>query len=277
MGFEEVKIKSEVTELEQLVIAHMDAVEPRLIYLDHQSKTEGGRLDVLCLDQDGILVVIELKNREDDTMLLQALEYLDYVNENKDRLASFYAKRLKQEKKDIEIDKTSPPRIILISPSFSDTLKKSVKYIDEDYQISLKQFKYLRSKKTGETAPYFPEVPVEGRALFEEPKTVDDHINKIADTALRQLSHEIIEKIRSFDPAVELRPAQYWLGFFYRGRRFGILESRKSKFHLYVTTAGAKTWDEFPMVTVEKREDLTSDFLEKMRQRCIEVGGQSGQ
>jgi len=273
MAFEEIKVKSEVTELEQLVISHVDSVEPGLIYLDHQSKTEGGRLDVLCVDQEGIFVVMELKNKEDDTMLMQALEYLDYVNEHKDRLASFYARHLRHEKKEVEIDKASPPRIMLVAPSFSDMLKKCVKYVDEDYPVSLKQFKYLRSKKTGEIAPFFFEVPVEERPYFEEPKTSDDHVNKIADPKLRELCHEVIERVRSFGPGVEFRPVQNWLGFFYGGRRFGILETRKSKFHLYVTTAGAKTWDEFLTVTVENRENLTPEFLEKMKQRYLEVGG----
>jgi len=49
MAFEELIVKDE-NELENLVIAHIEAVEPGLIYLDHQRKTERGRLDVLCAD-----------------------------------------------------------------------------------------------------------------------------------------------------------------------------------------------------------------------------------
>jgi hypothetical protein len=272
MAFEEIKVKDE-PELEDLVISHIDSVEGGLVYLDHQRKTEGGRLDVLCVDQEGVLVVMELKNREDDTMLLQALEYLDYVNENKDRFASFYTKKLKHEKRDIEIDKSSPPRIVLVAPSFSDALKKCVKYVDEDYAVSLKQFRYLRSKKTGEAAPYFFDVAVETPLVFEEPKTFEDHVNKIADSKLREFCLEVIERIRALGPGIECQPARYWLGFFYRGRRFATLIARRSLFHLYVTTAGARTWQEFPKITIEKKDDLTQDFFEKIRQRYVEVGG----
>jgi len=273
MTFEEIKVKDEA-ELEELAISHIDSVESGLVYLDHQRKTEGGRLDILCVDQDGVFVVMELKNREDDAMLLQALEYLDYVNENKDRFANFYSKRLKQDKKDIEIDKASPPRIMLVAPSFSDALKKCVKYIDEDYPVSLKQFKYLRSKKTGEVAPYFFDVAVEAPVIFEEPKTFDDHVNKIADEKLRELCLEVIERIRGLGLGIECQPAQYWLGFFYRGRRFATLIPRRSMFHLYVTIAGARTWQEFPKITVEKKDDLTQEFFDKIKQRYVEVGGQ---
>jgi RecB family endonuclease NucS len=65
MAFEELPVRDE-TELENLVITNIEAVEPGLIYLDHQRKTEGGRLDILCVDQDGVFVVMELKNKEDD-------------------------------------------------------------------------------------------------------------------------------------------------------------------------------------------------------------------
>jgi|GEM_PF-2618659 len=272
MAFEEIKMKDE-TELENAVITHADAVESGLVYLDHQKRTEGGRLDVLCVDQDGVFVVMELKNKQDDAMLLQVLEYLDYVNENKDRFASFYNKRLKHEGKDIEIDKAAPPRIMLVASGFSDALKKCVKYVDEDYEVSLKQFKYLRSRKTGEAAPYFFDVAVEAPAVFEEPKTFDDHINKIADSALRENCLEVIERIKGLGPGVEYQPAQYWVGFFRGGRRFAILVTRKSVFHLYVTTAGGKTWQDFPQITVKKAGDLTPEFFDKIRQRYLEVGG----
>jgi hypothetical protein len=186
------QVKDE-TELETLVTSHVEAVEPELIYLDHQRKTERGPLDVLCVDQEGVFVVMELKIKEDDAMFMQALEYLDYVNENVDRFASFYTRKLKHEKQEIEIDKSSPPRIVLVAPSFSETLKKCAKYVDEDYPISLKQFKLLRHKKTGEAALVFIDVPVEEPEIFVEAKTPDDHLGKISDPRLRDLCKEIIE------------------------------------------------------------------------------------
>lgn len=271
MAFEELKVRDE-TELENTVITHMDEVEPGLVYLDHQRRTEGGRLDVLCVDQDGVFVVVELKNKEDDTMFMQALEYLDYVNENIDRFATFYARRLKHEKKEIEIDKASPPRIVLIAPSFSDTLKKCAKYIDEDYAVSLKQFKILRIKKTGELGPLFIDMPVRAPQIFEEPKTFDDHLNKISDSHLRELCLEIINKIKSVGSDVEVQSREYWLGFFYRGKRFATLVPRKSMFHVYITLGG-RPWQEYPKISVKNKEDFTQEFYDRIAQRFREVGG----
>ena len=37
-----------------------------------------------------VFVVMELKVKEDDAMSMQALEYLDSINERVDRFASFY-------------------------------------------------------------------------------------------------------------------------------------------------------------------------------------------
>ena len=67
MAFEELPVKDE-TELEDLVTTNIEAVEPGLVYLDHQRKTERGRLDVLCVDQEGVFVVMELKIKEDDSV-----------------------------------------------------------------------------------------------------------------------------------------------------------------------------------------------------------------
>jgi len=271
MAFEELTAKDE-TELEDLVITHIEAVEPGLVYLDHQRKTESGRLDVLCADQEGVFVVMELKMKEDDMMFMQALEYLDYINENVDRFASFYNRKLKYEKKEIEIDKSSPPRLVLIAPSFSETLRKCAKYLDDEYEISLKQFKILRSKKTGETAPVLIDVVVEAPEIFVEPKTLDDHLGRIFDPKLRDLCVEIVDKIRNVGPDVEVQSRQYWIGFFYRGRRFAAIEPRKSMFHVLVALA-SRPWREFPSLTVRSREDFTKEFLDKISQRYREVGG----
>ncbi len=137
--FEVVKVNDEA-ELESIVMEHMDTLEPGLLLLDHQRRTETARLDVMCADSEASLVIVELKMKEEDGMLLQALGNLDYVNENKDRFAAFYNKKLKHENKQLEVDKGVPPRIILVAPSFSDSMRKAVKYVDENHSVSLKRF-----------------------------------------------------------------------------------------------------------------------------------------
>jgi hypothetical protein len=76
--------------LEDLVRQHADAIEDALVYVDHQHSTLGGRLDVLMVDSGESLVVAELKVVEDDGMLLQGLDYYDYVSTHREAFARLY-------------------------------------------------------------------------------------------------------------------------------------------------------------------------------------------
>src|SRR5580692_4421875 len=102
-------------ELESQIIKDIEALEDGLIYLSHQRSANGNYIDVLAADSDGVLIVIELKVDKDDEMLLQALEYYDYVSSNRDRLAKEYAAKAK-------IVDQEDPRIMLVASGFSERL-----------------------------------------------------------------------------------------------------------------------------------------------------------
>ena len=78
-------------ELEDLIRTHAGMIgEEGLVYVDHQRPTAGGRLDVLMADSGKSLVVAELKIVEDDGMLLQGLDYYDYVSAHVETYARLY-------------------------------------------------------------------------------------------------------------------------------------------------------------------------------------------
>ena len=118
----------------------------------------------------------------------------------------------------------------------------------------------------------FIDMSVEAPQVFEEPKTLEDHLNKISNPSLRELCLEVISKIKSVGSDVEVQSREYWLGFFYRGRRFATLVPRKSMFHVFVTLGG-RPWQEYPKISVRVREDFTQEFFERILQRFREVGG----
>jgi len=99
-------------ELEELVRRAPDKLEEGLRFIDHQVATERGRLDVLLLDSDNALVVVELKVVEDDGMLVQGIDYYDYVRSSLSAFALAY--------KQHAIDPSKEPRLFLVAPSFSD-------------------------------------------------------------------------------------------------------------------------------------------------------------
>ncbi len=94
------------SDLEDLVIKDIEAVEKGLTFLTHQPPANGNFIDVLAVDADGVLVVMELKVEGEDEMLVQALDYYDYVYSNLDRLA--------EEFNHARINKEEDPRIMLM-------------------------------------------------------------------------------------------------------------------------------------------------------------------
>ena len=111
--------KTDVSEagLEDLVRRHSGLIEDGLVYVDHQKAAAGGRLDVLLVDSGKSLVVAELKIVQDDGMLLQGVDYYDYVSSHVEAFARLY--------KPCGIDPTQQVRLFLIAPSFSQVARSS--------------------------------------------------------------------------------------------------------------------------------------------------------
>lgn len=92
-------------------------------------------LDVLCHDDNGQLVIVQLSVSEDDLMILHGIQSLDYVNKFKSFLKATYSKH--------KIDDKEDPRLILIAPSFSDALKRAVENM-KGMRIDLYEWEYLK-------------------------------------------------------------------------------------------------------------------------------------
>lgn len=131
MVLKDEEIESE-TELEEILVNDPEQIEEgfRLLRTQRRTTPYGKRLDVLGVDSKGTLTVIELKIKEDEEQLLQAMEYFDWLLE---RGLSFFRDHFSTQ--DIA-NKT--PRVILVAPEFSERTIKLCKYISEDIQVSLK-------------------------------------------------------------------------------------------------------------------------------------------
>lgn len=146
------KIDVEKT-LEDWVEKHPDLVEPGLRVLARQFQTEGGPVDLLCVDVQGRLVIVELK-REDAYRLAfaQVLDYaacvaqLSYV-ELKERVDSNREKRgdkgtlddiltscLGAGAKEWTPDATDP-RLVLVGTGADESLRRIIDYITTKYDV----------------------------------------------------------------------------------------------------------------------------------------------
>ena len=92
-------------------------------------------LDVLCHDNNGQLVVLQVNVHEDDFMLLHGIQSFDYIEKFKSFLKATYNKH--------KIDDKEKPRLILIAPSFSDAVRRAVECM-KGMRVDLYEFEYLK-------------------------------------------------------------------------------------------------------------------------------------
>ncbi len=135
MSIEKIRVENP-QELEQMVTKEISQIEKDLTMICNNVQiNDKTTLNVLCHDDNGQLVILQLSVSEEDTMLFQGMQSLDYVDKFKSFLKATYNKH--------KIDDKEKPRLILIAPSFSEALKRAVESMKE-IRIDLYEWEYLR-------------------------------------------------------------------------------------------------------------------------------------
>jgi hypothetical protein len=209
----------ETEELEPMLIAHPDVIEAGLKVISHQQPTDSGPLDILAVDEEGTIVVIELKNEAHEGHLDQGLRYYDWCRQNISWIATAFSK-------DFTINPESTPRLMLVAPSFTDTVKRIAKYVAAE--LDLVEYRAFQNEN-GErglicsridfgSAPEPPEIP-----------SLDKKIAHFTSEKARALFRTAIEQLRK--RGVEVKPLNgLWSSMWYRGKRFGYIAPRKQYF-----------------------------------------------
>lgn len=161
MSIEKIGVESK-EELKQMISNEVSQIEKGLtvvcsdIPIDDKS-----RLDVLCHDNKGQIVVLQLNVEEDDNMLLQGIRNLDYVDKFKSFLKVTYSKH--------KIDDKEKPRLVLVAPNFSETVRHAVEHM-QGIHVDLYEWEYLKigDHKGLRLQPIFTWKPPE---KTKEPKT----------------------------------------------------------------------------------------------------------
>jgi len=219
--FEKISPRTE-RELEEIVRKHPDQLEDDLTYLDHQIMVGKGFMDVLCVDDKGVPVVIELKMGDDEGILMQALRYYDIVYRDRDRLVRQYSSRAKFS---LEED----PRIVLVAPRFSEEVVKAARYVKPE--IKLLEYEYLKSK-SGDKGLNVKEVPIEAEEGYSPPVPVEKIVSYINSPKLRELCKQVVQEILDLGEDIdEPRGAgETVIRIRYRGRRLADISTRRSFF-----------------------------------------------
>ncbi len=231
------KVDVSEQQLEDLIRQNSDQIEEGLSFVDHQQQAAGGRLDVLFVDSGHSLVVAELKVIEDDGMLFQCLDYYDYVAGRIETYARQY--------RDHNIDPTQPVRLLLVAPSFSQTLINRCKWIDAP--ISLFTYSCIKLDKSDDIIPVFSEQAIPSPPTTIIVRKLDDHLSYITDTEVRANVSRVLERIKQLRPGqISMDALTDAISMKVSGRVFAYLYPRRR--HYLITTYNADDkWTDYPI------------------------------
>jgi len=141
MSVEHISVGNE-KELQQIIISELHTIEKDLTVICTGVRIDDKTiLDILCHDQNGQLVVLQLAMNRDDNIAFEGLRCLEYIERVKGLLMATY--------NNTKINIAEKPRLIIVAPSFSETMLNLVKYIN-GVKIDLYEWEYLKiSDKKG--------------------------------------------------------------------------------------------------------------------------------
>ena len=233
--------------LEDLIQQNPQWIEKGFLYLTRQESAAGGRLDLLMVDGDRSLVVAELKICADDGMLLQALEYYDYILTRLDSYVRRYSS--------YGIRPGRRVRLLLVAPAFSDTLLNACKWVGLNIPISLFTFACIQFDEEKDVYPIFVEQRIPASYNTTPIPDIEEHLEYITDSSLRSKTASLVEQIRNWRTGkISLVPAQDRILVLLDGRMFAQLVPTHK--HCGIVTRGADgQWTGFQF---KGNEDLTA-------------------
>lgn len=232
-------------ELEDIVRKSADLIEEGARYIDHQKMTDRGSLDVLMVDSGGSLIVAELKIIEDDSMLMQGVDYYDYVVKNLEAFARIY--------KDFNINPTQTARLFLIAPSFSLSLLNRCKWLD--LPISLFIYKCITLEEDKEITPIYTEITIPSALKVIEHKDTENNLNYITNSDMLVFCKDVLKEIQDIDKSnISVDPTKNDLSLKAYGSVFAYLCPRRNNFVIY-TYDKDNNWKGYP---IHQKEDFAA-------------------
>ncbi|MBI4596251.1 MAG: DUF91 domain-containing protein [Candidatus Tectomicrobia bacterium] len=229
------KVDVSEQQLEDLVRRHTSTIEEGLGYVDHQKQAASGRLDVLMVDSGKALVVAELKVVQDDGMLMQGVDYYDYVSSHVEAFARLYKAHL--------VDPTQEVRLFLIAPSFSQILINRCKWLN--LPISLFTYNCLKFDEEEDLVPIFSEQAIPTPPEVIEVTQLDDHLTYITDPGVRSKVSALLDEIKSWKPGnISLDSIKYAISMKVNGRVFAYFYPRR-KHYILATYTDQEVWTEY--------------------------------
>lgn len=251
-----IKVKAvsvrEKEELEPLLVANPEIIEDGLKILAHQHPTDSGPLDILAVDSGGTLVVIELKNEAADYHLDQGLRYYDWCRQNISWIANAYSSKVK-------INAEATPRLMLIAPAFTETVKRIAKYVDAE--LDLIEYHAFENEKKERglictaidfgQAPMPPDIP-----------SIEKKMEYFQSEKVKELFRSVLEKLA--ENQVEIKPIkELWISFWYKGKRFMYMAPKRSFFVMEVLKSDGNWSGRIRISTRKDWDQAFQEYVEK--------------
>lgn len=241
----------EKDQLEPILVKDPESIEPGLRVLAHQFPTDSGPLDILAVDSEGVAVVVELKDKVDDGQLDQGLRYYDWVRSNMGALSKAFP----------SVDPKEEPRLVLLAPGFSESLKRICRYttLNADRLLRLKQYHAIQLPN-GEIDVLATDIDIGASPEPPEPLSIDQKMKTIQNDKIRELCRRYLAQLES--DGVEIRPISgRWVSAFYKGRNFGYIGFRKQFFVLQVRKPDGSWSDTLRVRSEEEWDKLHKEFV----------------
>lgn len=233
------------SQLEDLVRTGSEMIEEGLKYIDHQKIPGKDQMDVLFVDSGNSMVAAELNIVEDDNMLLKGLDYYNYVATNIEALSRIY--------NNDGIDPNNAIRLLLIAPSFSQTLTNRCRWIATN--ISLYTYKFIKFDGSDEVIPIFSEtsIPTSPKPTPRDIYAFKDILGYITNQEIKGILASLLSDLPNWGKdTILIEPVKYAISVKMGAKVFMQLSLRRDSFIVETHSAEGK-WTGYP---VNSRGDL---------------------
>jgi hypothetical protein len=254
-----IKVKAialaEREELEPLLVKNPDVIEQGLQVIAHQFPTDSGPLDILAVDAEATLVIIELKNEASESHLDQGLRYYDWCRQNIPWITQVY-------KDKVQIDPNSPPRLMLVAPAFTDTVKRIAKYIE--VVLHLIEYHAFEDDQ-GEKGLICTEIDYGQPPTPPDIPSIEKKMEYFQDPKVKELFKTVLTELESKN--VEVKPIHdLWISFWYRGKRFMYMEPKRNFFVADMLTPGGNWTGRKRISTRSEWDVIFQEYIVKYMQ-----------
>jgi len=211
-----------------MVEKDLTSLEGGLLYVDHFVPVGSGFIDTLAVDNESNPVVIEykVKEGEDETAILQALSYANWVDKNPDTVLRF----IREKKTEINIESLGDIRIIIVAPAFTDRTKQAAEMVEPD--ISLKRYLAFDVPSIGKKL--YIETIYDSRAFRPSAKPIayriEDHFEG-SYLKMKTLFDRLMNEAKKLGEDVSIEPRKFYIAF-RRTYNFAIVNVYTSKLEI---------------------------------------------